>query len=281
MKIFPPTYIVPPSRIRPPIHPVHPSIRPRRTLHRQQPAPYISRIPLSPPRHSHQYVLPRACPPSLSPPANQPAAVSYADVAASGPKQSPQEVSAPRSRDAAAHDGGGGSETARISERGNLTAPPRQAAAPQPPEIVPNESASTASLIDVDIPSVHTVPSDFLEQDITTETQADRVGREAAKAKAKAERAKKEAADKARRADSWLTSQFSKLSDGDASALALANVAAVIGISSWLGYRAWGLYEKGRLDWKTAGVGLGILAGVGAVQSLFGGYLYKGKKGSP
>ena len=160
----------------------------------------------------------------------------------------------------------------------------RQAAAPQPIEIIPNESASTASLIDVDVPSVHTVPSDFLEQDITTETQANRVDREAtaARAKAKAERAKKEAANKARRADSWLTSQFSKLSDTDAGALAFANVAAVIGISSWLGYRAWGLYEKGRLDWKNAGLGLGILAGVGAVESLIGGYLYKGKKkGSP
>ncbi|KND87086.1 hypothetical protein TOPH_08269 [Tolypocladium ophioglossoides CBS 100239] len=173
--------------------------------------------------------------------------MSYADVAASGPKQSPQE-----------------------------------AAAPQPPEVVPKESASTASLIDVDVPSVHTVPSDFLEQDVVTETQADRVDREAAASKAKAERAKKDRANKAHRADSWLTSQFSKLSDGDASALALANVAAVIGISSWLGYRAWGLYEKGSLDWKRAGVGLGILAGVGAVESLLGGYLYKGKKkGSP
>ncbi|PWI75647.1 hypothetical protein PCL_06305 [Purpureocillium lilacinum] len=155
-----------------------------------------------------------------------------------------------------------------------------QAAAPAPPEIIANESASTSSLIDVDAPSVHTVPSDFLEQDVQTETQAARRDREdaAAEAKAKAEKARRDAAAKARRADNWLTAQFSKLSDGSAGALALANVAAVVGLSSYLGYRAWGLYEKGRLDWKTAGVGVGILAAVGALESVFGGYLYKGKK---
>ncbi|KAL3953282.1 hypothetical protein ACCO45_013225 [Purpureocillium lilacinum] len=151
---------------------------------------------------------------------------------------------------------------------------------PGTPEIIANESASTSSLIDVDAPSVHTVPSDFLEQDVQTETQAARRDREdaAAEAKAKAEKARRDAAAKARRADNWLTAQFSKLSDGSAGALALANVAAVVGLSSYLGYRAWGLYEKGRLDWKTAGVGVGILAAVGALESVFGGYLYKGKK---
>ncbi|POR31366.1 Uncharacterized protein TPAR_08425, partial [Tolypocladium paradoxum] len=219
-------------RIHPPIHPssIHPSIRVAQVIRfiasTQRPTNPVSHF------RPRQYLT-----------------MSYADVAASGPKQSPGEM---------------------------------QAAAPHPPEVVANEGASTASLTDVDAPSVHTVPSDFLEQDVATETQAERVHREAAAAKAKAERAKRDAASKARRADSWLTSQFAKLSDSDASALALANVAAVIGISSWLGYRAWGLYEKGRLDWKTAGLGLGILAGVGVAESLLGGYLYKGKKkGSP
>ncbi|KAG8413875.1 hypothetical protein J3459_015035 [Metarhizium acridum] len=172
--------------------------------------------------------------------------MSYADVAASGPKQSPEE-----------------------------------AAAPPPPEVVTTESASTASLIDVDVPSVRTVPSDFLEQDVQTETQAGRLERddEAAKAK-KAERAKKHAGKKARDADSWLVKQFSSLSDGSAGALVITNVAAIIGVSSYLGYRAWGLYEKGNLTWKNAGVGVGILAGVGAVEAVFGRYLYKGKKNS-
>ncbi|TWU78488.1 hypothetical protein ED733_008960 [Metarhizium rileyi] len=169
--------------------------------------------------------------------------LSYADVAASGPKQSPKD-----------------------------------AAAPQPPEIIPNESASTTSLVDVDVPSVRTVPSDFLEQDVQTETQAGRIERDGEARKAKAEQAKKNASRKARDADSWLVKQLSSLSDGSAGALVLTNVVAVIGVSSYLGYRAWGLYEKGNLTWKNAGVGVGILAGVGAVEAVFGRYLYQGKK---
>ncbi|PNY24979.1 Uncharacterized protein TCAP_05066 [Tolypocladium capitatum] len=216
-----------------------------------------------------------APPPTSSKRNAEPEAVSYADVAASGPKQSPQEVSA-RPRDAAAHHHAGAKHHGPLEAMSDRVP---QAAAPQPPEVVHDESALTASLVDVDvIRSVHTVPSDFLEQDIMAETHADG---EADAAKAQPERPKKDATKKPRRAHSWLTSQFSKLSDGDASALAVANIAAVIGISSWLGYRAWGLYENGRMDWKAVGVGLGILTGVGAVESLFGGYLYKGTKGSP
>ncbi|QLI65272.1 uncharacterized protein G6M90_00g010400 [Metarhizium brunneum] len=155
---------------------------------------------------------------------------------------------------------------------------PEDAAAPRPAEVVTTESASTASLIDVDVPSVRTVPSDFLEQDVQTETQAGRLERDVEAAKAKAEQARKKAGKKARDTDSWLVRQFSSLSDGSAGALVITNVAAVVGVSSYLGYRAWGLYEKGNLTWKNAGVGVGILAGVGAVEAVFGRYLYKGKK---
>ncbi|KAH0495061.1 hypothetical protein TgHK011_008633 [Trichoderma gracile] len=166
--------------------------------------------------------------------------VSYADAAAKGAKQTPEE-----------------------------------AAAPQPPEIIPNESSSTASLIDVDMPSVHTVPPDFLEQDVQTETQAERIKREEeaaeqAKQQQQAAAAKKKAASKAKRADSWLTRQFSQLSDGSVTAIALANVAGVVGVSGFLGYRAWGLYERRVLDWKHVGVGVGVLAAVGAVEAVLG-----------
>ncbi|KAG6107328.1 hypothetical protein E4U14_004215 [Claviceps sp. LM454 group G7] len=190
--------------------------------------------------------------------------MSYADVAASGPKQTPEE-----------------------------------AAAPQPVEIVNTESVATASPLDVDIRSVHTVPSDFSEiseQPVQAETQANRldfkteadVEAEAAaakttkakdKAKDKVQSAKKQTETKARETDSWLVQQFSGLSDGSASALAVTNLVAIIGVSSYLGYKAWGLYERGNLSWKTAGVGVGILAGVGAAEAVLGRYLYKGKKG--
>ncbi|EHK27046.1 uncharacterized protein TRIVIDRAFT_85708 [Trichoderma virens Gv29-8] len=154
---------------------------------------------------------------------------------------------------------------------------PEEAAAPQQPEIIPSESASTASLIDVDMPSVHTVRSDFLEQDIQTETQAERIRREEEAARAN-QAAKKKAAGKARKADSWVTRQFSQLSDSSVTAIAIANFFGVVGVSGFLGYRAWGLYEKSRLDWKHVGVGFGVLAAVGAVEAVLGRYLYKSKE---
>lgn len=181
--------------------------------------------------------------------------MSYAEIASKGPKQTPEE-----------------------------------AAAPQPPQIETSSSASTASLVDVDTPSVRTVPSDFMEQSVQTDTQALRLEREeqekleraaataAHKARAEADLAKKKAAHEARKADNWLTQQFEEMSDGASSALVVGNFLAVIGLSGFLGYKAWGLYERGRLGWKHAGVGLGVLAAVGVVESVFATYMQKGGK---
>ena len=121
------------------------------------------------------------------------------------------------------------------------------------------------------MPSVHTVPSDFLDQEVQTETQAKRLEREAEAKAAKAKRNTK-------KADNWLVEQFSKLTDGSAGALGLANLAGIVGLSAFLGYRALGLYERGRLTWESVGTGVGILAAVGLVQGALGRYLYKGKK---
>ncbi|KAI1371415.1 hypothetical protein F4677DRAFT_435560 [Hypoxylon crocopeplum] len=171
--------------------------------------------------------------------------MSYAAAAASGPKQTPEE-----------------------------------AAAPQPPEVISSESASTASLVDVDTPSVRTVPSDFMEQDVKTETQATRKELEdaAERARAEAHLAKKKGTGKARKVDSILTKFFGDLSDGASTTLVVSNLAAVVGLSAYLGYKAWGLYERGRFGWKNVGIGAGIVAGVGIIEGILGGYLYKGKK---
>ncbi|KAH8199231.1 hypothetical protein TruAng_006571 [Truncatella angustata] len=171
--------------------------------------------------------------------------MSYAAVAASGPKQTPEE-----------------------------------AAAPPPVEIEHSESASTASLIDVDTPSVHTVPSDFSEQEVQTSTQQSRIEHEHEEesARAEADLAKKKAAAKVKKADNVLTKWFGSLSDGESSALVISNLVGVIGLSGFLGYKAWDLHERGRLGWKNIGLGVGVLAAVGAIQGVFGGYFYKGKK---
>ncbi|KAK4159864.1 hypothetical protein QBC43DRAFT_326463 [Cladorrhinum sp. PSN259] len=188
--------------------------------------------------------------------------MSYAEVAAKGPKQTPEE-----------------------------------AAAPPQPEIISTEFTETSSLVDVDGPSVRTVPADFESQSIKTETQAARIEREEAarrdrerkmaeeqaastdelkhKARAEADLAKK----KAKKADRWVTGKFEEVEGTPAGgAIALANLLAVVGISGWLGFKAWGLYDKGRLGWKEATIGLGILAGVGAFEGVLGRYFAKAKK---
>ncbi|KAK3904506.1 hypothetical protein C8A05DRAFT_31733 [Staphylotrichum tortipilum] len=110
--------------------------------------------------------------------------MSYAEIASKGPKQSPSE-----------------------------------AAAPQPPSLLPTTSSPSSSLIDVDTPSVHTVPSTFASQEIKTETQAARREREeeaaeraaaaaaAARARAEADLARKKAA-RGREGEGWLGALF-------------------------------------------------------------------------
>lgn len=126
--------------------------------------------------------------------------------------------------------------------------------------------------MDVDSQSVRTVPSDFMEQSVQTETQQARIERERDEqtAREKARQKKEAAKKKAARADNWLLSRFASLSDGQANALAAANVAVVVGLSAVLGYKAWGLHERGQFSWKTAGIGAGIVGVVGVVEGVFG-----------
>lgn len=111
-----------------------------------------------------------------------------------------------------------------------------------------------------------------MEQDVQTETQAARQELEdaAERARAEASLAKKKGSGKARKADSVLTKWFSDLSDGASTALGASNLAAVVGLSAFLGYKAWGLYERGSLGWKSIGIGASIIAGVGIVEGVFG-----------
>lgn len=159
-----------------------------------------------------------------------------------------------------------------------------QAAAPQMPEIEPNESQtiSTESLIDVDAPSVRSVPSDFMEQSIQTDTQADRIDREAElrrlaeqaekdaeKVKDKAKAKKAQAKEKAREADHWAVAKIASLSENQASGIVFANLAAIVGLSTVLGYKAWGLHERNALSWKHAGIGAAVVGAVGVVEAVF------------
>lgn len=115
------------------------------------------------------------------------------------------------------------------------------------------------------------MPSDFLEQDIQTETQAARLEAEqdAATAREKARQKKEAAKSKAHKADHWLSSKIASLTEGQSTGVITANLAAVVGLGAVLGYKAWGLHERGQFSWKTAGIGAGIVAAVGIVEGAF------------
>lgn len=107
-----------------------------------------------------------------------------------------------------------------------------------------------------------------MEQDVQTETQKARIEREES-ARDKARQKKEAAKKKAARADNWLISRIASLSDGQARGLAGANIAVLVGLGATLGYKVWGLHQRGQLSWKAAGLGAGIVGVVGVVEGVF------------
>ncbi|KIW90267.1 uncharacterized protein Z519_08911 [Cladophialophora bantiana CBS 173.52] len=173
--------------------------------------------------------------------------MSYADVAAKGPKQSPEEV----------------------SQHPHRRAPPV-------PSLSQSES-EVASLIDVDSPHVSSVKSDFQEQEIKTETQAERIEHELEdKARAEvqnisegAESAKKKAASKGKQFKDVMKKDGQKLSENRDNPVVIGN-AIIWGIATLaIGYGAYQKHTEGKLDWQLAG---SVAAGVGAfaVADYFG-----------
>jgi len=166
--------------------------------------------------------------------------MSYADIAAKGPKQSPEEKMAPPI-----------------------------------PEVA--HSDSTASLIDVDSPHVSSVSSDFKDQKVKTETQATRLEHEAEdktkaaskKAEELAEKAKKEASADAKKAKAELKKEARKLSDNRDNPVVVGN-AVLWGVTAVvLGVGAYQKHSEGKLDWKLAGTVAGVVSALG-VADYFG-----------
>ncbi|KAF7527563.1 hypothetical protein PCG10_002526 [Penicillium crustosum] len=151
--------------------------------------------------------------------------MSYADAAAKGPKQSPEDS---------------------------------KARAPPVGGIYRDESESTASLIDVDSPHVQTVESDFLEQDVQTTTQAERIEREAEeKAKREDEEKKKAKAHKVK---------SSGIYENTSNPVFLANAAIATVVGAGLGFGAYKQHARGNLSWELVGLSAGAVGIFGAVD---------------
>ncbi|KAI9799582.1 MAG: hypothetical protein M1825_004508 [Sarcosagium campestre] len=190
--------------------------------------------------------------------------MSYADIAAKGPKQTPEELTA--------------------------ITPTLYSRAPAPPQI--EHTDESESLIDVDSKSVHSVPSDYLSQSVKTDTQAERLEREAEdqerEAEAEYKKAKKEGKAKAgqakaeaRKATSSARDSLSRASkdfrDNSDNPVVLGNavLAAVLGVG--LGYGAYRKHVTGELNWKVAGAWSGVVGLIAVGDYYVSQYLFQNK----
>ena len=144
------------------------------------------------------------------------------------------------------------------------------------PSLDHSESES-ASLVDVDSPHISSVTSDYKDQSVKTDTQAERMEHEAEdKARAAgqqisrdAENAKKKAATKGKQIKDQAKKDGQKLSENRDNPVVVGN-ALIWGIATLaIGYGAYQKHTEGKLDWQLAG---SVAAGVGAfaVADYFG-----------
>ncbi|KXG52458.1 uncharacterized protein PGRI_087420 [Penicillium griseofulvum] len=152
--------------------------------------------------------------------------MSYADAAAKGPKQSPEDARAPPV---------GG--------------------------VYHDESESTASLIDVDGPHVQTVESGFLENDVQTTTQAERIERESEEK----EKEKRETEEKKKRAKTQKV-KSSGICENSSNPVFIANAAIATVVGAGLGFGAYKQHARGNLSWEMVGLSAGAVGIFGAVD---------------
>jgi hypothetical protein len=131
--------------------------------------------------------------------------------------------------------------------------------APPMPELEHTED-SIASLVDVDSPHVSSVPSDYESQSVKTDTQAQRLEKEASDKAAedakKAEAKAKELKDKAKAKASKAESRIKANSDNP---VFLGNALVVGILGTVLGVGAYRKYASGELTAKVVGAWAGVV----------------------
>ncbi|KAJ5169260.1 uncharacterized protein N7482_004854 [Penicillium canariense] len=175
--------------------------------------------------------------------------MSYADAAAKGPKQSPEE----------SHTS---SSCLRI-----LTPPgvhPGISRAPTVGGVYKDESESTASLIDVDSPHVTAVDPNFLDQEVKTTTQAERLEREAEEEEE--EKKKKHAREEAEKNAKARKAKSCDLSANSDNPVFIANAVVAALVGAGLGLGAYRKHMQGKLSWELVGVWSGAVGAFGVAD---------------
>ncbi|KAF2127641.1 hypothetical protein P153DRAFT_295253 [Dothidotthia symphoricarpi CBS 119687] len=173
--------------------------------------------------------------------------MSYASVAASGPKQSPEEV---------------------------------LARAPAPLEVEHTED-SVSSLVDVDSPHISSVPSDYEEQSVKTDTQEERIEREeeikqtAKDIKQKAAARKEATKEKAEAAKEKAESAKEKVKKNSDNPVVVSNAVGLAVIGTLLSIGAYRKHSRGELTGKVVAAWAGVLGLFGVGDYFVSQYFFK------
>ncbi|KJK61863.1 hypothetical protein P875_00086647 [Aspergillus parasiticus SU-1] len=182
--------------------------------------------------------------------------MSYAEVAAKGPEQSAEEV-----RDVPTHTFFIPNKCALVGIRTNTLVRRKSTQglrAPNVGGIYKDESESTASLVDVDSQHVTVVDSNFLDQDIKTTTQAERIEREESEENKKAKEERKAKAKAKAKASGICRNSDNPVYIGNAVLLSL--------VGAGLGFGAYRKHAQGKLSWELIGLWSGAVGAFGAVD---------------
>lgn len=141
--------------------------------------------------------------------------------------------------------------------------------APPVDTIIPNESATTTSLVDVDS-GVSLVPPDFQEQSVKTETQAARIESEAEAARAAEEKERNQQNGSSKDSKKAQVKKQAKRAEDYAHRHPVQLVNSILGTVAAvaLGVGAYRKYKVGELSWKVVGIWGGAAAAIAAVDIL-------------
>ncbi|KAJ5698017.1 hypothetical protein N7462_000022 [Penicillium macrosclerotiorum] len=174
--------------------------------------------------------------------------MSYADAAAKGPKQSPEEWTDLFRTPLLSHT--------------DSSSVPLISRAPNVGGIYKDESESTASLIDVDSPHVTAVDPNFLNQEVKTTTQAERLEREAAEE----ERQKRVQEEEARKKAKPCKAKGRGLGANVDNPVFITNALVATLVGAGLGFGAYRKHTQGKLSWELVGLWSGAVGAFGVVD---------------
>lgn len=122
-----------------------------------------------------------------------------------------------------------------------------------------DESETTASLIDVDSPHVTAVDPNFLNQEVKTTTQAERIDREA-------EAAERQRQQEARKQTKPRKAKSTNLRANVDNPVYIGNAVVYTLVGAGLGYGAYRKHAEGKLSWETIGLWSGAVSAFSVVD---------------